>query len=327
MSPVTLGIFFGLATAICWCFSSLAFEAAGKRAGSIPVNLIRLVLAFIFLTIATTITRGLPFPTDATAHQWTWLLASGVVGFFIGDITLFRAFVLIGARMCALITCTAPIFALIAESIFLRKFQFSMLPILGILVTLVGVAWVISERRPMESVARAEDPQVPPPLSPQLSDSRQGGRFSPRTVGIVLAFLGAAGQGIGAVLTSRAFEPGNYNALATGQIRMLAGMPLFFAFVLLTGRVKDTLEALRNPPAMAFIALGAFGGPFLGVTFFTTSLQYVPPSVTQTLVSLVPILMIPVVVLSGKEKVSLRAILGTLTAVAGVFLLIHFMPS
>lgn len=323
MSPVTLGIFFGLATAVCWCFSSLAFEAAGKRAGSIPVNVIRLVLAFIFLTIATTITRGLPLPTDATRHQWTWLLASGVVGFFIGDITLFRAFVLIGARTCALITCTAPIFALIAEAVFLRKFRFSMLPIVGILVTLVGVAWVISERRPKEAVA----PQADPTSAPKPVGGVPGGWLSTRSAGIVLAFLGAAGQGVGAVLTSRAFEPGNFNALATGQIRMLAGIPLFFLFVVLTGRVKDTLAALRNPPAMAFIALGAFGGPFLGVTFFTTSLQYVPPSVTQTLVSLVPIMMIPVVVLSGKEKVSPRAILGTITAVAGVFLLIHFMPT
>ena len=77
---------------------------------------------------------------------------------------------------------------------------------------------------------------------------------------------------------------------------------------------------------MAYMTLGAFGGPFLGVTLFTISLQYVSPSVTQTMVSLVPILMIPVVVLTGKETVSPRALLGTLTAVAGVFLLIHGSP-
>lgn len=303
-----LGILYGLATAVCWTFSSLAFEAAGKRAGSIPVNLIRLVLAFVFLCIATTVTRGLPLPTDATPHQWTWLLASGFVGFFLGDITLFRAFVLIGARLCALITCTAPIFALIAEAILLKKFHFSILPIVGILVTLAGVVWVVAERRPLAA-------NTPQPSPPNL-----------RSQGILLAFLGAAGQGIGAVLTSRAFEPGNYNAFATGQVRMLAGIPLFILVVVLAGRTKDTLAALKNAPAMAYMTLGAFGGPFLGVTLFTISLQYVSPSVTQTMVSLVPILMIPVVVLTGKETVSPRALLGTLTAVAGVFLLIHGSP-
>ena len=71
-----------LATACCWTVTSMAFEAAGKRIGSLPVNLIRLVMAFGFLTAYGAIARGVPLPTDATAEAWGWLAISGVIGLY-----------------------------------------------------------------------------------------------------------------------------------------------------------------------------------------------------------------------------------------------------
>lgn len=263
-----------------------------------PVNVWRLLIAFAFLTLANALTRGLPLPVDATRHQWTWLLLSGFVGFFIGDITLFRAFVLLGARLCALITCTAPIFSLLAEAFLLKEFRFSLLQLCAILITLAGVALVVSERR----------------------DKHPQHAITPWA--LFLAFTGAAGQGIGAVLTKRALEFDAYNAFATVQIRMIAGIVVFILFVLLTRRVKDTLAAVRNPGAMLFLTLGAFGGPFLGVTLFVKSMETISPSTTQTIVSLLPIFMIPPAILIRKERVSMRALAGTTVAVLGVFLLI-----
>jgi hypothetical protein len=57
-----------LATACCWTVTAMAFESAGRRIGSLPVNFIRLVLALVFLTLYGWITRGHPLPTDASAH-------------------------------------------------------------------------------------------------------------------------------------------------------------------------------------------------------------------------------------------------------------------
>ena len=47
----------GLGTAICWTATSMFFEAAGKRIGSLSVNLIRLVIAFFLLGTVTYIGR------------------------------------------------------------------------------------------------------------------------------------------------------------------------------------------------------------------------------------------------------------------------------
>lgn len=72
-----LGELAALATAICWALNAIAFESAGKKVGSLSVNYLRLFIAFALLSLSAFITRGLPFPTDATSHTWFWLLLSG----------------------------------------------------------------------------------------------------------------------------------------------------------------------------------------------------------------------------------------------------------
>ena len=102
-----------LITAFFWTITAIAFEIAGKKVGSLSVNLIRLVIAFIFLTGYNFVVRGLPFPVDATATQWLWLSISGIVGFVLGDLFLFQAYVVIGARISMLIMALAPFVAAI----------------------------------------------------------------------------------------------------------------------------------------------------------------------------------------------------------------------
>jgi drug/metabolite transporter (DMT)-like permease len=69
------------------------------------------------------------------------------------------------------------------------------------------------------------------------------------------------------------------------------------------------------------INLGAFFGPFLGVSLSLAAIQYTETGVASTIMSIVPVLIIPPAVLIFKEKVSLRAVLGAALAVAGVALL------
>ena len=89
----------GVLTAVFWTVTSLAFESAGKKVGSLSVNLIRLIIAFFFIGFYSWVARGFFFPTDATLYQWEWLALSGLVGFVIGDLLLFQALVVVGARI------------------------------------------------------------------------------------------------------------------------------------------------------------------------------------------------------------------------------------
>ena len=108
MIQTHIGEFAALSVAICWTFSAIAFESASKIVGSLAVNLLRLILAFLFLSLFSYFYRGVVLPTDATSYQWFWLSLSGLVGFVIGDLCLFKSFTIIGSRMAMLIMTLAP---------------------------------------------------------------------------------------------------------------------------------------------------------------------------------------------------------------------------
>jgi drug/metabolite transporter (DMT)-like permease len=72
---------------------------------------------------------------------------------------------------------------------------------------------------------------------------------------------------------------------------------------------------------MGYAALGAMAGPFLGITLSLVAIQRTQMGVAATIMSIVPVLIIPFVILINKEKVSARAALGAGVAVGGVALL------
>jgi drug/metabolite transporter (DMT)-like permease len=285
-----------LAVAVFWTITALAFESASKKVGSLPVNWIRLVVGFLFLSVFALFYRGLPLPTDATAHAWLWLSFSGMVGFVMGDLFLFRAFVLVGSRIAMLIMALAPPMTAVMGWIFLNE-KLSRLSLLGMGLTLFGIAMVVLDRPTGEAQIRLSHPLK----------------------GILLAFGGAVGQSSGLILSK--FGMGSYNAFAATQIRILAGIAGFS--IVLTARRSwhRTISAMRHRQAMARLTAGAFFGPFLGVSFSLLAIQLTATGIASTIMSTVPVLIIPPAVLFFKEKVTIREVFGAVVAVAGVALL------
>lgn len=288
-----------LMTALCWSVSSVSFSAAARRVGSLTVNLLRLTIAVGFLTIYGFVVRGLPFPSDASLHSWSWLSLSGLVGFFLGDLCLMRAMVLIGPRLSLLLQSLAPPVAAITGLLFLGE-GLRVLNWLGILVTLVGVSWVVMEGRPGE-IALSRDPRS-------------------FRAGIILGVIAAMGQAIGAVLSKHGM--GAYDPFAATQIRALVGLGCFAVLLGSLGWYPRVATTLRQPRVVGQIALGAFLGPFLGVGLFHVSIQHIAVGVTQTIVSLTPVMVIPLAIFLEKDRVTLRALAGALVAVLGVGLLL-----
>ena len=78
------------------------------------------------------------------------------------------------------------------------------------------------------------------------------------------------------------------------------------------------LAGVRDGRGMGYTTIGAFFGPFLGVSLSLMAVKFLPAGVAQTIMAVVPVLIIPFVVVINKEKVSLRAVVGACLAVAGV---------
>ena len=286
-----------LGTACCWVASSMSFTAAGRRVGSLAVNLIRLVIALVLLVVLNAALRGHPLPTDATAQAWLWLSLSGLVGFTFGDLCLFRAFVVIGPRLSMLVFSTVPLMTALVGWVILGE-TLEIQHALGMTLTMGGVAWVILERTPQQDGAnRAQIPWT----------------------GVLLALGGAAGQALGLVLSK--YGMGDYDPFAATQIRVIAGMTGFAVLFLFLGWWPRTIAALAHGRAMAFTALGAFSGPFLGVGLSMVAVKYTLTGVAATLMSLVPVLIIVPSVWLFREKVTARAVIGAIVATSGSALL------
>jgi drug/metabolite transporter (DMT)-like permease len=286
-----------LATAACWTISSFAFTAAGRRVGSLNVNLIRLALALVFLAGYGWLTRGQPWPSDAPAPTWGWLLLSGFIGFTLGDLCLFEAFVLLGTRLATLMMTLAPLLTAVIGWLVLGE-RLAGRDWTGILITVAGIWLVLAEKH-----AATEAPH----------DARQ------LRTGLWLGLGAAAGQAIGLVLSKQGM--GRYDAFGATQIRVIAGLAGFAALFAAQRRYRQLGAVLRQPAAMGFIALGAWFGPFVGVGLALVAVQHIPTGIAATIIGLVPVFVIPPAVLLHGDRVGWRAMTGTVVAVAGVALL------
>ncbi len=291
----------GVLTAVFWTVTSLAFESAGKKVGSLSVNLIRLVMAFFFIGIYSWIARGFFFPSDATLFHWKWLALSGLIGFVIGDLLLFQAFVEVGARISMLMMALAPPFAAVIGWLLLGEVM-SPMNLLGMTITLTGIVIVILKREKTE-----ENGTVVRKIKSNYS-----------VQGILLALGGALGQAAGLVLSKKGM--GDYDPFSASQIRVLTGIVGFTVLFFFMRRWGKVWEAIQHSAAMKRITLGAFFGPFLGVSFSLIAVQNTQAGIAATLMAISPVLIIAPSVILFKEKVNWKEILGAVITVGGVAL-------
>ncbi len=296
------GEYAALVTAIFWTITAIAFESAGKKVGSLTTNLIRLFMAFIFIGIYSQISRGYFIPFDASGHNWIWLSLSGLIGFVIGDLLLFEAYVVIGSRISMLImSLTPPITAFIGWLVMgevLSKQNF-----LGMFLTIFGIMLVVLDRKAKNKLEESNTKKV---------------KLSYPIVGILLAFGGAVGQGTGLVLSKYGMQ--DFDPFAATQIRVITGLVGFSILFIVLRRWKKVFAAIKDKKAMTSLSIGAFFGPFLGVSFSLLSVKHTTTGIASTIMAIVPVLIIPPAIIFFKEKITLKEIIGSVIAVGGVAL-------
>jgi len=265
------------------------------------VNLFRLIVGFVFLSIFTWIYRGLFLPVDSTPQTWILLIISGLIGFTFGDLCLFQAFVVVGARISMLLMALAPPMTALIGWIVLGE-TMNMKSWIGMVLTIAGIAIVVLER---------EDHH-------EENGQKRKFKFNYPLWGILLGLGGALGQAAGLVISKYAMK--GYNAFASAQIRVIAGIAGFIILFTIYGHWKNAFRALADRKAMSQLSLGAFFGPFLGVSFSLLSVQLTSTGIAATIMALVPILIIPPSVILFREKVNFKEVIGAVLAVSGVAL-------
>ena len=247
-----------------------------------------------------------------SSFMWRDLALSGLIGFAWADLMLFQAVALIGARLTMLIYASVPALAAVAGYCFMGE-SIGPRGLVGMAITGAGICLAVLGK---------------PQGRPDVRTSR--------TAGIALALGGSIGQAAGLLLGKHGAA--QMDAFAATEVRVLAGLIGFLVIMVLwrnTSLVVGTLRAAaglrtahvaevtlrQTRVAMLSLTLGGLMGPFLGVSLGLLSTQLLPTGIASTLMSLVPVLIIPVSVVAFQERVTALEIGGTVIALVGVGLL------
>ncbi len=290
-----LGEIIALTTAVCWAATSLFFTIAGKQVGSQFVNRVRLPLATSFLAITHLLWQGQVLPIHAEPSRWGWLGLSAILGLVLGDSLLLQAFVLIGTRLSMLMMTLVPVIGTLLAWVFLGE-TLSPLEISAIIVTMSSVAWVVSEQKNSNSV---------------------DGNPRNYVIGVLCGIGGASGQALGLILSKRGMV-GDFPALSASLMRLSVASVVIWLWALIQGQFRPTVEGLRVRRTRWAILGGTVAGPFMGMTLSLAAVQLAPVGIASTLMSLSPVLLLPLAHWIFKERITQRAIVGTVVAMVGV---------
>ncbi|MGD1898681.1 MAG: DMT family transporter [Phormidesmis sp.] len=299
-----------LLAAFLWAAATLMFGRLGQRLSPLVLNIVKgafaiamMVITLLLQTHLSTDAVGLPdLPTDAIVY----LAISGALGIGLGDTAYFSAINTLGARRALLLETLAPPMAAVLAWAFLRE-QLSLSAVAGIALTLIGIAWVISERVPGTTAQKTG-------------------------AGIKIALLATFCQASGAVLSRAALAETAVSPLWSGLTRLSAGLLLMsvLAFFRIEPaqdtklkrlRWKSAIDSLRSPRLLGAVAIAAFFGTYLGIWLQQVALKHTAAGIAQALLATSPLFVLPMAAVLG-ERISWRAVGGAALALMGVWLLI-----
>lgn len=284
-----------LSAAFLWSLAAIYYSRLTKYISPPELNLLKCLLATGMLLLTNMFCGEIVLIIDPLALRL--LLLSGAVGIGLGDTAYFEALRCLGPRRALLMAITAPPMAGLIALVFLGE-QLGFAAWGGIVVTGLGVAWVVSER---------------------ATDARYGSANLFR--GVAFGLLAALGQATGAVLSRLALTQTGVGPLSSAIVRLGAGaVTLVVLLPIVRQPVGRWLVPQQFKKLWGMILFATFAGTYLGIWLQQVSLKFTETGIAQTLLSTSPIFVLPTVALMG-EKVSFRAVLGAFVALGGVAML------
>ena len=288
-----LGEIAALSAALLWAISSVVYSRLGVNIAPLQLNLYKGIIA-IALIVLTLLVQGATF-TNLSWSTIAWLSLSGVIGIGLGDTAYFAALNSLGARRTLLLETASPPMGALLALIFIGE-QLTSLSWCGILLTILGIAWVISERNPINNIS-----------------------ISAR--GIVYGVLAAIAQAVGAVVSRFALIQSDISPLESTLIRLVGGTIIVLSLLLFPISITQAKARWRiSWRSLGIIAIAATGSTYLGIWLQQTSLKFAPTGIAQTFLATSPLFILPIVALQG-ERISWRSMLGVIVSLSGIGLM------
>lgn len=279
-----------------WAISSLVYDRIliTVKISATLISLYRglVSLPFFFLSL---LLFDQTLPTLSPA-QWGYLSLSAFLGITIGDTAFFLSLRDVGVRKALLLQTLTPLFGAFFAWLFLQE-QISIYGLWGIPLTLLGLAWVISERT----------------ATTHLTGYLWRGVF--------WGILSCATQGLGAMFVKDVLTNSDLTSLWSSAFRLTFGTVLLALWLLVKRQLSFSLLSRQQ---WQHLTGAAFGGSFIGLWLHQTAFQFAPVGIAATLLNTSPLFSLGVSAYL-RENISLRAILGAMVTLMGIGLL--FLPA
>lgn len=292
----TLGLCAAVTSALCWAISIVKFQDALDARGPGPCNFYKATLGAVFFSLIALVKIVLDTDLLPDLGIWIALLASGVVGFAIGDLLFFTSMRLVGARQGTLLQSTYPLFLLVF-SFTDPEDHLTLLETWGVCIVVVGV----------------------------LDVSRHQGRAT-GAAGRVLLFgtlagLGAAlGQAVGLVIAHDALDRCDF--LVASAIRLIGASGGMWIGYAIRGNPTGPVRLLFDREMFRLSWWAIVIGTFFGIAAMMLAIALARTATAGALMSLTPVFLVPLTSLMRGDPWDLRVLLGITIAVTGVILVV-----
>ncbi len=289
------GELMGLSTALLWSVSCNLHASVNRVVGPVGLIVVRLPASLLWLGAAVYFSGA---STALPGYSLLWLLLSGFLTFVTCEYFFYSAVARIGLRLTLIIEALYACITASLSWIFLDE-SLGWLGSFGIIIASLGVAWVVMDTSPGESLTPA-DPKE-------------------KIRGVIDAFFAALALGAGLFLVKFSYQD-NVDPLFSALIRV-SSVLIIYPLLLPSKVGRNAVKAMvKYPKLLIFILLGAFFGNLLGVYCLQLSFLYADAGVAAILIAMQPIFIIPIVAVMERRLPSLRMVLGTLISFAGVAL-------
>lgn len=309
MSSADLGYLIAFLAMFLGSISAFPFTTAAREWGSVAINHYRLIVAFIALTILCLVfdrSSIISIFSSPSLMQYIYVGSSGIIGLVIGDYFGFHSMAILGARQSSIFVTMAPGAALLFGYLLLGE-TLDVTGTIGIVISIGGMIWFLS------GSGNARD---------NVINIKEYGSLRK---GIIYGILSGLSQGIQIALSKKGLllSP-NLSPIHATWIRIFAATIAYFSFTAVQGKLKkDVIDVIRRKKhVMPMATYATIFGLVLSIILVMWSITLSKVSVTQTILSLGPIIIVPMAWVLYKERVSSKTMFAALVSIVGVFVLI-----
>jgi drug/metabolite transporter (DMT)-like permease len=292
MSDLSLGIIFGILSALLFAIQNVLFKSQKNSISPTTANTIKIWIGLAVISVIVI----LPFrsPSELLPFSTIMVLAISVLfGAAFGDLVYLTSQNRVGVSIAFPIAHTFPVFTYIFSMIFLREL-FYVTRFAGVLLAVLGVIFVSKQ----ENAGKEPDQSLDVGID---------------KIGILLAILASVMFAIATLLIQVGMT--EIDPIDGQLVRMFFGSLMMVPIFILFRKPGDTIP---NKSTMKIIIVGSFFGFAFGSLLFVASIKYAGATISAVVGTTAPLFALPLSFSHLKEHITSRVVGGTMLTVIGV---------